>query len=255
MIKKHDGNEGNRKKLPSQKVEPASKHMAYLSGVTRGTVERGDYNVYRNDARKRLKKLGIYDNVGNIKKGLTERQYIKDLPEKDRQAEINKKVKLYKFNGRSEHGNILNFSYAGVPYYNQVHHILCCDAFSEDDGWTDDQLGIIADTTYDINNDFNIIYLPCVYGLSDSDTETPVDCLFHNLPNHAKRHNKYNDNVSKDVLELQDFVQNVLDEPDSCDSMKNKLKILDSIYQRLLAIEDDFLEYLTSRGANVAIAN
>ena len=253
MIKKHDGNEGNRKKLPSQKVEPASKHMAYLSGISRGTLDRN--STFREDARKRLKGLGIYDNEGNIKKGLSERDYIKKLPEKDRQAVINERIKLYKFDGVSEHGEILNFSYAGIPYYNQAHHILCCESFSKDHGWTDEQLSIVMDTTYDINNDFNIIFLPCVYGLSDAATEIPIDCLFHNLPNHAKRHNKYNDKIIDEVKKLQKFSQNVLDEPDSCDSMKNKLKILDQIYNFLIKIEDKYLNYLTSRGANVAMVN
>lgn len=290
MVKKHDGDEGKRKELPSKKVKPESDHITYISGVTRGTVAPN--STYRPDARKRLKSLNIYDNVSHIKEGIASQNNMKKLakkleakgkPSSELEAEINKRVEFFKFNaintrfrydhifievsdgkggtkrkkkrkeGSGSDRELENFSDAGVPYGNQAHHILCCEAFAKKNGWTADLLGMVKDTTYDINNDFNIIYLPCVYGKPAKNKTVPTQCLYHNLPNHGKRHNKYNVKVIAAVSELQAFAQNALEEPDNCDNMDNKLKILDDIYNELLTIEDDFLEYLTDRGANVAM--
>ena len=280
MIKKHEGDEGNRKKLPSQKVEPESKHMAYISGMARGTV--GPNSTYRADARKRLKNLGIYDNEGNIKKGIAQQNNVKTSSNPD--AEINKRVEFFKFDavntrfrydyifeevddgkggvkkkkkkvpGSGSDRDLLNFSDAGVPYGNHAHHILCCEAFSEKKGWTADLIGIVKDTTYDINNDFNVIYLPTVYGKAAKKKTAPTECLYHNLPNHGKGHSKYNKQVVRRVLVLKKTAKKASKVNENCD-MKKKLEILDELYKQLLIIEDKFLQKLIQRGANVTMAD
>ena len=244
----------------------------------------GRNSTFRRDARKRLEDLGIYDNVTNIKKGISKQNNIQKLPSNDRKAEINKRVEFFKFNaknvrtryeyiyteitdnkgktktkreripGSRQRKKLLNFSDAGVPYGNQAHHILCCEAFSKTKGWTPDLIGIIKDTTYDINNDFNIIFLPTVYGKQAKKTEPPPQCLYHNLPNHGKGHNVYNKKVSKDVAELIKVAKKAAKKPKNCE-MSEKLPILDDLYNGLLTIEDDFLDYLKSRGANLSIAD
>lgn len=281
MEKKHDGNEGKRNKLPSDKVKPDSEHMTFMSGISRGTV--GPNSSYRPDARKRLEALGIYDNVANIQKGIAEQRNIKKLPSNKRQAAINDRVEYLKFNavntrfrydyvfeevsdgkggkkrkkkkvrGSGRNRDLLNFSDAGVPYGNQAHHILCCEAFSDKKGWKPDLLGIVKDTTYDINNDFNVIYLPCIYGKAAQKKATPPQCLYHNLPNHGKKHNIYNELVVEEVKELKKAAKKAM-KPENCD-MEKKLPILDDIYKQLLIIEDKFLKYLTDRGANIAMGD
>ena len=282
MIKKHDGDEAKRKEPPSKKMEPEHEHVTYLGDATRGTVGRN--STFRPDARTRLENLGIYDDVANIKKGIAEQNNIKKLSQSKREAEINKRAEFFKFKaknmrtryeyiyseitddkgktkkkrerkpGSGRRRKLLNFSDAGVPYGNQAHHILCCEAFSKENGWTPDLVGIVKDTTYDINNDFNIIYLPTVFGKQAKKTEVPPQCLYHKLPNHGKGHNFYNEKVNKDVAELIVVAKKATKKPKNC-KMSEKLPILDELYEGLLSIEDDYLDYIKSRGANLSIAS
>ena len=147
------------------------------------------------------------------------------------------RVPLYFFNYLNPNLKKLNFELAIIPYLNQAHHILPCEVFY-DKKWTAKHLKIVLMSEYDINNPKNIVMLPQCYGKT-------YCCDYHNLPDHSKGHQTYNDRVVDECDPIYDLVEEALEEKD-CQKRKDIRK---QIYDKLKQIETNNFNFLASLGA------
>ena len=126
----------------------------------------------------------------------------------------------------------VNFRIGAAPYVNQGHHLVPCDAFG-DKYFNLDQRELLLRVRYDVNNGKNIIFLPT----------RARDCQFHNLPQHNGSHPGYTNLVDTDMS----AVKQSLDKAIKKDPEHKKYSASD-IRKRLMALQDDYWDYLTNCG-------
>ncbi len=126
-------------------------------------------------------------------------------------------------------GNPDNFIKGHVPYHNQGHHLLPCEAFGS---MTADQRRLLKKVAYDINAGPNIIFLP----------SCARDGEFHNLPYHQGSHPKYNTLVKNDLKK----VRQSLDREITRDPKHENWKPPEEIPQLLRELELDYWGHLTN---------
>ncbi len=227
------GDEGENK--------PKKKHLVQKSGKYNMILHRD--TAYRQNARGVLKATEIYDDVSQIEKGVKNQRTVKRAAAAKRPALIAEKIPKYKFDyvNKDTSGKPKNFEYMGRPYGNQAHHILVCELFY-DKRWTANRLDVVKQTKYNINNPHNIIYLPL----------TDRDVAMHALPNHRNGHPEYSKKqLTEHVDPIFDLVQQAADEAD--EENKCEPEALKDIYDKLIAIEDDYWDLLIGRpGASMA---
>ena len=208
--------------------------MAHLSETfsRKGVLSRD--GKYRATARKRLEGLGIYDDVAQIKKGLQQFAKAKNHKTLVNGLTIDERVPLYAFD-YSANGST-NYEVGRKPYRNQAHHVVPTEVFY-DDKWTAKHLRVVLQSKYNINNTDNIIYLPQCEG------ETWM-CHINKLPDHSRRHNKYNERVVGEVDAVFDMVEEALEEKD-CEKRKD---LRNDILNELETIQTNNHDYITARG-------
>lgn len=225
---------------PEGEDKAKKKHLVQKSGKYNMILHRD--TLYRENARGVLKATEIYDDETQIEKGMRNQRTVKRAAAAKRAALIAEKIPKYKFDyvNRDTSGKPKNFEYMGRPYGNQAHHILVCELFY-DKRWTADHLDVVKQTKYNINNPHNIIYLPL----------TDRDVTVHALPNHRNGHNTYSEKqLDEHVTKIFNMVDQALDE---AKDKKCEPEALKDIYDKLIAVEDQYWKLLISRpGASMA---
>ena len=238
-------NTGSRPPKPSEQAKSKGKHLVQKDELFRGVLSRN--RTYRPDARTMMKAIGVYDNEGQIKKGVEKQDSVRLAVGDVKQKLINERIPKYKFeyvNKTRTGGSFKNFTTETRPYNNQAHHILVCELFYDQHGWDSNTLAIVKESTYNINNELNILYLP-----HTSSKKIPQSCHYHNLPNHAKGHDKYNRSVLSKVNKILKLSKKALKAKDKCED-DQKMDLLDQLYTKLTDIEDEYYELIIGRGAN-----
>ena len=218
---------------PKGETKRKKKHLVQRSGKYNMILHRD--SDYRPNARAVLKATEIYDNVPQIKQAVEKQDEVKKAPASKRAALILEKIRKYEFEYVNRHAaSVKNFEGGSLPYGNEAHHILVCELFY-DKRWDNDHLSVVKQTNYNINNPHNIIYLP----LSDRAV------AIHALPNHKTDHDIYSKNqLTEHVDPIYDLVDQAWNE---AKDKKCEPEALKDIYDKLIAIEDDYWEHLISR--------
>jgi len=150
-------------KKPSERGRPLKEeeHLVQPFDASSGVIHRN--STHRPDARKEMKSIGIYDDDAQIRKAIENQPTIKAMPDSHKEKEIKARIKKYTLNyvNKTDNGaKYKNFSSGEKPYPNSSHHIMVIEMFSTNQGWTNKQRAIVRETGYNINNEFNIVYLP-----------------------------------------------------------------------------------------------
>jgi len=199
--------------------------MAHLSETNsrKGVLSRNC--TYRIDARNKLDSKGIYDNAAFILNGIQKRDAATGQSALVGGLTQAARVPTYYLNYFNANSKANNFGISFIPYLNQAHHIVPCEIFYNKK-WTAKHLKIVMQSGYDINNEDNIIMLPQCYG-----ADYRKD--YHNLPDHSKGHQTYNDRILRSANKIYDLVNKAVKEKD-CNKKKDIRK---QVYDALKNIE------------------
>jgi hypothetical protein len=194
---------------------------------------------YREDARDRLKSLEVYDNLAAIQTGVRRQNQFQGArfsdPAVARHFALTCNRYMFDYRNRDRIPSYKNFAHGDKPYGNQAHHIVVCELFYDD--WKAKELDVVLQCGYNINDPDNIIYLPQGHGGDHT------SCYYHNLPNHAVGHDKYNDKVLKHVNRLKQKVRKAL-----TSDCEEAAKIHTEIFNFLKDLEVTFTLQILAKG-------
>lgn len=117
-----------------------------------------------------------------------------------------------------------------LPYSWEAHHILPMNCFIN--YFTVDEIKIILNSLYDINDGRNIIFLP----------ELLDDTSVHKLPHHCSDHKKYNSKVEDGFSEVRDKIDEAGDAPEHEEAIEVKVE------KHLHAMETQLFNYIKDFG-------
>ena len=201
--------------------------------------------VHRNVRAKLLAERGYEALVAQGKK--TEAAAVK----KQVEQEAKEAKEAYQQSLRDKFGHLIGE--AGFPYYHQAHHVLPVEVFNNEK-WgenIDDQtiatyLDILLQTEYDINDPNNILYLPHI--IADNWNSNGWMLSVHDLPNHAKNHDRYNEMASKKCKRIYDEIKRI--KAVACEDDPERPKLLAKLKEMLIRVQLDLWAELVYAGPN-----
>jgi len=198
-------------------------------GKSRARLTRAPSSEYRASGYRLIKRIsgrnGVYSKIKQIQAVLQERGTRPKPRGVQQGGEAH--ARRYTFTYKR------NFQLGSSPYSNQGHHLLPCEAFTNK-YFSDEQLFLLRQVRYDVNNGMNILFLP----------SCDRDCFFHLLPSHSGPHPKYTDLVSEDMQGVRDSLQQVIDR----DPEHKNWSPPQDLRKRLLELQKSYWDYLTRCG-------
>ena len=192
---------------------------------------------------------GWFDDESQIEVGVKRQSGVKKAKGAQKATMIAERVPKYKFNySNADRGGVKNFIEGSRPYGNNSHHVLPCEFFYDQYGWTAERLTVAKECGYDINNEENILYLPNSYRGKIS-----ISCYYHDLPNHAYDHGRYNEVVGRHVRKILKKIDKAIDDEECSEEDKDDL--MWEIYQMFTQIEDKYFEVLINKGPSTMHLN
>lgn len=167
----------------------------------------------------------VYDDTGRIQRELRARG---TRPrERGVTAASEQHALAYTFAGKPD-----NFKLGFVPYHNQAHHLLPCEAFAK---LTAKQRKLMKKVEYNVNDGPNIIFLPSL----------ARDSAFHGLPYHSGSHPQYTKLVKQDMVKVRDALDREIEKDPKHENWSPPA----DLPRKLRALEDDSWRHLTNCGA------
>jgi hypothetical protein len=229
--------------------------MAHLSELKPydGILSRN--STYKADARSRLDGLGIYNNVAQITAALTKIVTVKHGGSASKIKHYNaqygtpaQRAPAYILPYTNPKNGQTNFESSGfVPYTHQAHHVVPIEVF-HNDKWSNylkpgrgirTYLQQLRWSKYNINNKYNILYLPQINSIPQNN----YFCEVHQLPDHSTGHPKYNKNVSKRMHKVYQALEKAAD----AKSCKAK-KIRNNVRTLIKKYETQYTRYILAKG-------